>query len=65
LSERTNEEIEMSSQSQMSDGTRSRISQNRHVLAVEQNAARDLEEARRARATGEDPEYVPLWRRNR
>lgn len=55
----------MSSQSNMNDNTRNRISQNRHALGVEQVAARDLADARRERADGGDPEYVPLWRRNR
>lgn len=51
--------------SRMSDGSRNRIAENRHRLGVEQVAAQDLADARRARANGEEAEYVPLWRRGR
>ena len=43
--------------------TSQRVTENRHRLGIEQTAARDLADARRARANGEPVEYVPLWRR--
>lgn len=49
--------------SKMSAETRRRIAQNRHVLSIEQNAAADLQVAKKARAKGEPIEYVPLWKR--
>jgi hypothetical protein len=41
-----------------------RVAANRHRNGIEQTAAADLENNRRARIRGEEPtEYVPLWKR--
>lgn len=41
-----------------------RVAENRHQNGIEQAAAADLDNNRRARARGEEvAEYVPLWKR--